>query len=272
MEHHPDKGGDPAKFREVTHAYKMLSDPGYRRAEEMSKQGPKKDLHVRLVIPIKFEDAFFGRTLYVNFNRVEVDEKMDPVLDPEKHEITSIRVKVPAGALNGHQHVEPNQGLIMKGVESGDAIIIFQVMAHQKFRVDDNGNVSSDEQIPLDLMLQGGEMEVQTMWGLQTVKIKPGTKPGGSIRIKGFGVNRRGEHVISVTPIFPEEAELRSKESWKKLDINWHDNEEVIAKNKQDEQFEKLYAKLSKSGMSPHHMEIFEQVLRGSDGADTGTG
>ena len=31
LKHHPDKGGDPEKFKEITHAYEVLSDSDQRR-------------------------------------------------------------------------------------------------------------------------------------------------------------------------------------------------------------------------------------------------
>merc|ERR1719511_270193 len=37
VKHHPDKGGDPEKFKEVTHAYEVLSDP--QKREKYDKYG-----------------------------------------------------------------------------------------------------------------------------------------------------------------------------------------------------------------------------------------
>jgi curved DNA-binding protein len=36
-EHHPDKQGDPAKFRAVTEAYEILGDPIKRKTYELSQ-------------------------------------------------------------------------------------------------------------------------------------------------------------------------------------------------------------------------------------------
>ena len=40
MKHHPDKGGDEDKFKEVSEAYSLLSDEAKRRAWEASRHGP----------------------------------------------------------------------------------------------------------------------------------------------------------------------------------------------------------------------------------------
>merc|ERR550532_1147552 len=40
VKHHPDKGGDPEKFKEITHAYEVLSDPEKRRIyDERGEEG-----------------------------------------------------------------------------------------------------------------------------------------------------------------------------------------------------------------------------------------
>lgn len=59
IKHHPDKGGDPEKFKELSHAYEVLSDPEKRKIydehgeEGLSESGPGSD-------PTDIFDLFFG--------------------------------------------------------------------------------------------------------------------------------------------------------------------------------------------------------------------
>jgi len=59
IKHHPDKGGDPEKFKEITHAYEVLSDREKRAKydkfgeEGLDGEGPGGD-------PSDIFDAFFG--------------------------------------------------------------------------------------------------------------------------------------------------------------------------------------------------------------------
>ena len=38
MKHHPDRGGDPEKFKSITHAYETLSDPQKKEMYELESK------------------------------------------------------------------------------------------------------------------------------------------------------------------------------------------------------------------------------------------
>ena len=96
LKEHPDKGGDPDKFKEVTAAYEILSDREKRQlyddhGEEAAKQGrpqggdifsqmfgggmggghrgPKKGKSVQHAIKVTLEEIYNGKTTKIAVNR-----------------------------------------------------------------------------------------------------------------------------------------------------------------------------------------------------------
>lgn len=56
MKHHPDRGGDPEKFKEISNAYEILSDPDKRR--HFDQFGNTDGLHGGPPFPGNYSDAF----------------------------------------------------------------------------------------------------------------------------------------------------------------------------------------------------------------------
>jgi DnaJ family protein A protein 2 len=96
MKHHPDKGGCVEKFKEITRAYEVLSDPGTRKRYDMfgdESSGNTNNMNdifqsmfshgngfgthrnnqtsppVRVVIQVSLDDVYHGRGQTVTFNR-----------------------------------------------------------------------------------------------------------------------------------------------------------------------------------------------------------
>ena len=128
-----------------------------------------------------------------------------------------------------------------RGGETGDAAIDVVSERHPRYKVSD-GDVHVEEQIPLEVMLKGGEVPVATLWGIKMAWVNPGTLPGQEIRIPGCGVNQEGFQVCRVEPVFPDEGELR-QDAWKGLDINWQQAE---ARKKEDDELLKKFEELVK--------------------------
>merc|ERR1719446_679720 len=103
LKEHPDKGGDPDKFKEVTAAYEVLSDREKRDlydkyGEEAAKQGrpqggdifsqmfgggmggprgPKKGKSVQHAVKVTLEEIYKGKTTKIAVNRDRICPKCD---------------------------------------------------------------------------------------------------------------------------------------------------------------------------------------------------
>lgn len=234
---HPDKpGGNREDFEKVTHAFRMLTDADYRhkerdRAARRGSPNNRGALDLRMMIPVSFDDAFFGRPLHVSYSIYELDDEMQikPVRDGDELEIDRLTIELTPGTSDGYQQLLHGRGH-RYGSERGNLLVAIQVLPHAKFQMRE-GNIISTESIALDICLKGGSIEVMTMYGLRAVKVKAGTRPGDTLKIPGcgarsvvgFGLSHRADHYVTVQIHYPSREELRASKTWQRLDIDWEE-------------------------------------------------
>jgi DnaJ-class molecular chaperone len=225
--HHPDKGGNEDDFRRINFAYKMLTDPSFQ-FNNLSKN-KASNLNFMYNMSISFEQAFFGDTLTFTTNPVHVNENREPIAINKKEDIfldvDVIKMRIPAGTQHGESLTIRKKGLIFKD-QQGDLVVMFNVAKHPRFQMR-YGDVVSLEHVPLDLMIKGGEFSVNTMYGIKTLDIPPGTMPNTELKISNCGVLEAGNHICLIVPLYPSKKELKKNKNWKKLGIKWPKNEEV---------------------------------------------
>eukprot|EP00968_Pinguiococcus_pyrenoidosus_P016073 scaffold1509_cov240-Pinguiococcus_pyrenoidosus.AAC.48 len=209
--HHPDKGGDPEKFKEIGEAYGVLSDPQKRQIyDELGKAGLEggagpgnvpegfstadllsqlfgmggrsapADVVFELQVPL--EDLYGGRTLPLNLRSPGQEERI-------------LEVTIPAGAVEGQRIVLPGEA------HDGRADIVL-VLRQKKHRVFTrrNGDLLVKVEVSLASALTGWEVEVETL-DKRTIKVvgEPGdllsegavrVVPGEGMPILGGGRGR----------------------------------------------------------------------------------
>jgi len=220
---HPDLGGSPEEFRKVTRAYMMLTDAEYRaketeRIRRTTAPNLRGDLDIKVIMPVTFDDAFFGRTCLISFNRQHFSPTFD-LLDVTPLDVFSQAVQLAPGALDGSEVQIQGEGHFSNGAR-GNANVAFLIKPHPKFKLDGQGDIRSDEKIPLDLMVKGGQLDVQTMYGVKRVKVRAGSKPGDTVTLKGCGVLQQCDHVVRLDVHFPTQEELRGA-AWAGLKIDF---------------------------------------------------
>lgn len=233
--HHPDRGGDAEKFKEIQIAYDTLSDPNKKTEYDNPGQGfhhfgpgqqgdfndifaqffggrpgpgpfdffgnqrpPQRNRTINLASEITLEDAFSGKELIFNV-----------VLPTGKNQ--TVNIKVPAGINDGT--VLRIAGLgddSIPNLPRGDLHLTVHIRPHNSFRRQGDDLVKDLNVSCIDAML-GCKINVDTIDGKTIeVNITPGIQHGQILGASGYGMpnvndNRfRGRLLMPINIMIPE--------------------------------------------------------------------
>lgn len=132
-----------------------------------------------------------------------------------------LQVKIPAGARTGTKVRISGEGEPGAGATAGDLYLHVDVAPDDRFerRGDD---LYIDVTFDLYTLILGGEVDIPTMIGTVTLKIKPGTQPGQLIRVRGKGMPQLkgddyGDLYVRVQVALPEELNAKERALFKEL-------------------------------------------------------
>lgn len=245
-----------AKFREVTHAYEMLTNPEYAYKESLSKSSSNINLDIPVTIQLSFTEAFFGAKGEFSYIVLDMNEESTMVL-PEKTEmLVPERARWELGPTldTSWREVRKGKGARM-GDNRGDLVLLFSVNPHPVFRPFGNEfDLLMDLSLPLDIMLKGGLQNISTMHGLRELKIKPGTQLGQVYKLPKAGLRKEGDLIISIgPPKLPTVEDLKGGDEWKDVGIRWDIEDEINKEEeenrKTDEALREVYLKMSNQGV-----------------------
>jgi curved DNA-binding protein len=219
-QHHPDRGGDTAKFQEIEAAYRTLSDE-QKRAEYdnpnpffgqqpggawqqagahfdmndifamfgqgMRQQGRRN--HVRMAVWITLTEAAAGVSKTLN-----VGTSMGS---------STVQISVPRG-------IDDGDNVQYGGVAPGglDLVINFRIHPDSRWRRD-RLNLHTEQRISVWDLILGTDLEFTTITGsLVVVRVPPNTQPGTTLRLKGHGItnnqNQSGDCFIKLAAELPK--------------------------------------------------------------------
>ena len=216
-QHHPDKGGDTAKFQQIQTAYDTLSDPAKRQQYDSPQPqwgnfaqntgGQQFDFNTIFnVFGAQFNQQRRQQTpiskINVSINLVDVITGGKRTIGLGHGQGNAIEIEIPQGINNG-------DGIQYRGLApgGGDLIVTFRVAQHPDWQRD-GSNLFTDHNIEVWDLILGGESTVKDILGNNiTIMIPPGTQPGARMRLRGHGIpgkNGPGDIIVTIQAVIPK--------------------------------------------------------------------
>lgn len=219
MQHHPDKGGDNAKFQSINEAYSVLGDEHKR--SEYDRPSPSFNN------PFNFNDIFtqhnpFGQSMAKQVYRTRVVISLldaylctDKVMQIQTQQETKvITIKIPKGVQSGDKI---RYDTVIEG-----SILLVEFVISPDLRFDKKGHdlYSNIPVSVLDLVI-GTKIQFVTVDGKTLeINIRAGTQPNAQLKIANGGMPKPngdyGNQILCIKPFIPDNISSEIIETIKK--------------------------------------------------------
>lgn len=250
MKHHPDRGGDETKFKEISAAYDTLSDPQKKQMVDQGvdpnaqpapggfyNQGPfefhfgtdnindifgnfgfgqrqmRKNKSLNISVEIGLEDVLNGKEINAE---VGIPGKKSKVMN----------INIPAGIETGQQIRYEGMGDdSIQGIRPGDLIVNIFVRPHPLFRRDGDNLICEKNMSVWDVML-GTSLDIKTIDNKTiNINIPAGTQPDTVFGCRGEGLpnvrtRKRGTLLVKIKIEIPKILSTAQQDLVKKIKNN----------------------------------------------------
>jgi DnaJ-class molecular chaperone len=243
MKHHPDRGGDQNKFKEISTAYEALTDPDKKRIIDMGGDPNAQPGAGFGQSPFEFHfntgniNDIFGNFGFGGFGgqpqrrnkslNINVEISLEDILNGKdinaeigipggKNKI--INIASPPGIENGQQIRYEGMGdHSIPSLRPGDLIVNVIVRPHPTFRREGTSLILEKEVAVCDAIL-GSFLEIKTLDDKTlSINIPPGTQPETVFSCKGEGLphmrtRHRGNLLIKIKVKIPKNLSAKQLE------------------------------------------------------------
>jgi curved DNA-binding protein len=252
MKHHPDRGGDEKKFKEISAAYDTLSDPQKKQMVDQGvdpnaqpghggggfyNQGPfefhfgsdnindifgnfgfgqrqvRKNKSLNISVEIGLEDVLNGKEINAE---VGIPGKKSKVMN----------INIPIGIETGQQIRYEGMGDdSIQGLRPGDLIVNIFVRPHPDFRRDGDNLICERTMSAWDVML-GTSLDIKTVDNkIININIPAGTQPETMFGCRGEGLpnvrtRKRGTLLVKIKIEIPKTLSTAQQDLIKKIKNN----------------------------------------------------
>jgi curved DNA-binding protein len=217
-QHHPDKGGDTAKFQKIQEAYATLSDPEKRQAyDNPQAQFSPHNFGFSHDPGINLNDLFnniFGRRAHQDFRQLFRSTVSLTLQEAYEGATKTIRMMTNNGphefTMQVPRGIDENQQLKFENIIPNAVLVMnFRIMADLKY--DRKGdNLYSTQRVSVLDLIAGGSFIFDTINGKKVeIHIKPSTQPNIQLKLPGFGMpiygtDNFGDQIILLNPYIPD--------------------------------------------------------------------
>jgi len=238
MKNHPDKGGDPEKFKQINEAYQALSDPQQKQMYDQfgttDPQQANQQQQYRFHSGTHFDDIFASFGFGPNFNRGFRGARRNPDLsfnyilefeyiftgkkDTIQYSLSNgsfevLEINIPPGIKNGDNIKFTNHGDNSNpNLARGDLIIKIIIKPHPQFRREGNDLYTKIDVTVFDLILGTKKLIKLPNKNNIDLHIPEGTSPNAIFSISDKGIpymksTRIGKIFVELTVGTPKLSE-----------------------------------------------------------------
>jgi curved DNA-binding protein len=235
-QHHPDKGGDTARFQAIQAAYAVLGDE-QKRAEY---DNPRSQMHqaghgdsgpnfnfndIFEMFGARFTEHPFHQAQRQSSSRVQIWISLEDAARGGPRMIgiathqgqSTVEIVIPAG-------IEDGDNVRYGGLGPGgsDIVVLYRIHPSAKWQRQ-GADLAIDIVIPLWDLILGKSITLDTVTGTTVeMTVAPGTQPGTVLRVRGYGMPRkqstqRGDMMIKIQTRLPDTIPEDIKERIRQL-------------------------------------------------------
>lgn len=252
-QHHPDKGGDTARFQEIQTAYDVLSDQNKRQQYDMERQGGSGPGGVHFQWHTNGMPGDIGE-IFKNFGfgggdpfgafrthqqprrnkdiKVDITIQLESTLYNQSKTVSiqtttghreTVEVNIPRGIQHGTTVKYPNLGdNLFNSLPRGDLYVQFNIVHNNNF-IPNGIDLYTKIHVNCLLAIVGGEVTIRSLDGREfMIKIPAGTQQGLKFRIAQQGLyelnsDRRGDLYAEVNLLVPRNLDQQQLETIQNL-------------------------------------------------------
>ena len=213
MKHHPDRGGDETKFKEISEAYERIINPqanndfeytpggfGFRRSGSVDDifsdffdfhngRAQRRSATVQVSIWITLEDVAQGGDRQISLQ--------------SNSGVQAVNITIPRGVLDNTQVRYPDIG-----PNGQDVIIVFRVRPHKQFERIKSVDLQTEVDVDFWTLILGGKVNVKTLLGKNLgLRIPAKTNPGTLMKMSGQGIQntrQTGDLYVKINATLPD--------------------------------------------------------------------